>query len=224
MYFRLNIDRLNDVVEENMTRIHEEELKTEQNMALDDSTPHLAKLPRPNWTKPVSRIGQSQFPEIDKVQFGNRTEITAETTATKTSPSAAAPEVHPLEPVEKELAANPVRSTPAKQKAVVTPKAENPAFEAAWATYPARPGNAKNMALVAWGARVREGVSEQALTDGVKNYAAHCQREKVAPNFVMAAGRFFGKEAHYAANWSVEAPEQLPFFDGGDYSNTVEKM
>jgi hypothetical protein len=40
----------------------------------------------------------------------------------------------------------------------------------------------------------------------------------------MAAGRFFGTEAHYAANWSVEVPEQLPFFDDGDYSDNVSPI
>lgn len=134
--------------------------------------------------------------------------------------SAGAPEVCAAEPAARELAATPTGSLPAEQTAVADHQGKEPAFEAAWAIYPARPGNGKHMALSAWKSRVAEGVSEKALMDGVKDYAAHCKREKVAPKFVMTAGRFFGTEAHFAADWSLQAPEQLPFFDD-DYSNTV---
>jgi hypothetical protein len=173
----------------------------------------------------LSRNGNRESAEAfrESAECLYTTDITTDITTDKNlqTASADAPEECAGEPAASELAAGPTDSAPADHKAVLDHQGATPAFEAAWAMYPARPGNAKHHALSAWKARVAEGVSEKALLDGVRDYAAHCKREKIAMRFVMAAGRFFGSEAHYAANWSAETPEQLPFFDDGDYSNTV---
>jgi hypothetical protein len=153
------------------------------------------------------------FPENGKCLY--RTDITTDVNADKNlqTTAAAAPEVPATEPAASE-SAGPAKPAPAEQPAAAAdPKGPSEAFEAAWSSYPARNGNAKHLALTAWQARVREGVSEKALLDGVKDYAAHCKREKVAAKFVMTAGRFFSPEGHYAANWSAGQPS---FFDADD--------
>lgn len=209
MYYRIDYKVLDSLDDANL----ESSKAPSQNVTLDDANLE---------SSTVTKLASSTVPERHLLL--DRTETTSETTSeTKTSPSASAPEVCAVEPAASELAAEPVRSAPAEQKAVADHQGVDPAFEAAWSLYPARSGNARHMALGAWKARVTEGVSVDALLTGAKNYATHCQRQKIHPKFVMTAGRFFSAEGHYAADWAVPVPagEQLPFFDDGDYSNTV---
>lgn len=84
----------------------------------------------------------------------------------------------------------PPKQVPKKRTA--TEKSD--AFEAAWTQYPKRSGgNPKALAEKAWRARVKEGVSEQELTDATVRYAAKCRAEgREDTVYVMQGGTFYG--------------------------------
>jgi hypothetical protein len=169
-----------------------------------------------------SAISGTPFPENGKCLY--RTDITTDVNADVNlqTTSADAPQACAGEPAAS-ASADLAESPPAAQAtAAVDHQGPSQAFEVAWEMYPARPGNAKHMALSAWNARIREGVSERALTEGLKDYAAYCKREKVKSNFVMTAGRFFSDEGHYAANWSALS-EQPSIFEM-NYGDNVEPI
>jgi hypothetical protein len=71
----------------------------------------------------------------------------------------------------------------------------SPGFEAAWKLYPSRGdnGNPKALAFKAWRARLRQGVTEQLLTDCTREYAAQMrQKGKAGTEYVMQAATFYG--------------------------------
>ena len=69
---------------------------------------------------------------------------------------------------------------------------DDPRFEAFWSAYPKRPGNPRGKAEQAWSARLREGVSPQALIDGATAYAGYVARAKTEPQFIKLAATFLG--------------------------------
>jgi hypothetical protein len=85
--------------------------------------------------------------------------------------------------------------------------AEPPLFHTVWQDYPKRAGsNSRQAALKAYRSRVREGVSEQALLDGVRRYARFVQatgRERT--EYVKQAASFFGPNRHWEEPWDVPA-------------------
>lgn len=90
-------------------------------------------------------------------------------------------------------------------------KPEYPAeFEQAWSCYPKRAGgNSKKDAFKAWSARIKQGVTADVLSDGVKRYAAFLQATgRIGTEYVKQASSFFGPGEHYAADWT--APARIP--------------
>jgi hypothetical protein len=82
----------------------------------------------------------------------------------------------------------------------------SPLFLQAWALYPARPGNGRQAAWAAWQARVAQGVTEQAMLDGVKGYASYCLRERTQPKFVMLGATFFGPALRFEDDYGMAIP------------------
>lgn len=79
------------------------------------------------------------------------------------------------------------------------------AFEAAWKAYPKRDGsNPKASALKAWKARIKEGITDQAMIEGVARYASYCrQKETAGTGFVMQTVRFFGTNKEFENAWGM---------------------
>lgn len=75
-------------------------------------------------------------------------------------------------------------------------------FEAVWLLYPKRTGgNSKPNAKAAYIARRKEGVSAEALAEGVRRYAAYCAVHCPDRKYIKQASTFFGPGAHYADEW-----------------------
>lgn len=95
------------------------------------------------------------------------------------------------------------------------------AFEAAWKAYPKREGaNPKNKAYSAWKARLKEGVTQEAMLAGVIRYHAYCSAKgNTGTEYVMQAQRFFGKGREFENEWASAAPKQSRHhgFDQRDY-------
>jgi hypothetical protein len=86
-------------------------------------------------------------------------------------------------------------------------KAEPPLFWAVWQDYPKRAGsNSRQAALKAYSARKRSGVSEQAMLDGVRLYAAYIRATgKEHTEYVRQAATFFGPDRHWEESWDIPA-------------------
>lgn len=84
-----------------------------------------------------------------------------------------------------------------------------PEFEAAWLEYPRRPGSPdKHGALKAWNARRRDGVTVDAMLEGVKRYAAFVKATgKAGTEFIKQAKTFFGPSKHFDDEWQVSTGE-----------------
>lgn len=82
---------------------------------------------------------------------------------------------------------------------------ENPEFEAAWKGYPKRSGNnPKADALKCWKARINDGVTVQAMVEGLGRYAAWClATDKIGTETVMQASRFFGKSRPFEQEFTL---------------------
>lgn len=84
-------------------------------------------------------------------------------------------------------------------------------FETAWAEYPTRVGgNSKADAFKAWSARRKEGVTAQALTEGVRRYAQFVELSGTEPRFVKQAATFFGPGLHFRESWAPPARASPP--------------
>lgn len=94
-------------------------------------------------------------------------------------------------------------------------------FETAWKAYPKREGaNPKNKAHSAWKARLKEGVTAEAMMAGVARYAAYCQAKgNTGTEYVMQAQRFFGKGREFDNEWTAATakPSRHHGFDQRDY-------
>lgn len=100
--------------------------------------------------------------------------------------------------------------TPPPVPAPAKSKGYSDEFEAAWAIYPARPGNSKADAFKAWNARLAAGATAEQLTDGTRRYADFVAASKTEPRFVKQAATFFGPGDHYLADWTPPAPAKAP--------------
>lgn len=104
-------------------------------------------------------------------------------------------------------------TSPPRKSAPEKSSGYSDAFEAAWRAYPARTGHSKAEAFKAWNARIAAGVTVQALSDGVKRYAAYCEAERTEPRYVKHAATFFGPDRHYESDWTVQARASPPAND-----------
>lgn len=103
-------------------------------------------------------------------------------------------------------------------------------FESAWLAYPKRfGGNPKPSAYKSWNARLKEGVSETVMLDGVKRYAAYVQANgNAGTQYVKQASTFFGPDRHFEETWQAPALNAgsrratLPVsgFNGQNYGDT----
>lgn len=106
-------------------------------------------------------------------------------------------------------------------------------FEVAWEIYPSRPGANKRKAYKAWLARLKAGATHEAITEGVKRYAAYVVACKTEPQFVKQPQTFFGPDDHFLLDWSVpqtRTPQKkfdpmdavLPKQNGGENGRIIE--
>lgn len=76
-------------------------------------------------------------------------------------------------------------------------------FETIWSLYPKRTGaNSKRAAFKAWQARLRSGVPEEEILDGVRRYADYCDdRGNSGTSYVKMAATFFGPDEWWKEPW-----------------------
>lgn len=106
----------------------------------------------------------------------------------------------------------------------------SPEFETAWQAYPKRAGgNPKAAAWKHWKARLKEGVTPEAMLAGVKRYAAYVRATgSTGTQFVKQAATFFGPDKHFEEDWQAPSaprggrPGMLPIsgFSEQDYGNS----
>lgn len=90
-------------------------------------------------------------------------------------------------------------------------------FETAWQAYPKRAGgNPKSAAFKAWKARLKDGVTPEAMLAGVKRYVAYCRATgNTGTQYVKQAATFFGPDRHFEESW------QTPSAPGGGRRNAL---
>lgn len=78
-------------------------------------------------------------------------------------------------------------------------------FEQAWQAYPKRAGgNSKAAAWKAWRARIKDGVTTEAMLDGVNRYAGYVRATGSAgTQYVKQAATFFGPDRHFEESWQA---------------------
>lgn len=81
----------------------------------------------------------------------------------------------------------------------------SPAFEEAWQAYPKRAGgNSKAAAWKTWKARIKDGVTTEAMLDGVNRYAGYVRATGSAgTQYVKQAATFFGPDRHFEESWQA---------------------
>lgn len=80
-------------------------------------------------------------------------------------------------------------------------------FEQAWQAYPKRAGgNSKAAAWKAWKARIKDGVTTEAMLAGVSRYAGYVRATgSEGTQFVKQAATFFGPDRHFEDVWQPPA-------------------
>ena len=80
-------------------------------------------------------------------------------------------------------------------------------FEQAWQAYPKRAGgNSKAAAWKAWKARIKDGVTTEAMLAGVSRYAGYVRATgSEGTQFVKQAATFFGPDRHFEEVWQPPA-------------------
>ncbi|MCO6023015.1 helix-turn-helix domain-containing protein [Enterobacter hormaechei] len=80
-------------------------------------------------------------------------------------------------------------------------------FEQAWQAYPKRAGgNSKAAAWKSWKARIKEGVTTEAMLAGVNRYAVYVRATGSAgTQYVKQASTFFGPDRHFEEAWQTPA-------------------
>ncbi|WP_230963164.1 helix-turn-helix domain-containing protein [Enterobacter cloacae] len=78
-------------------------------------------------------------------------------------------------------------------------------FEQAWQAYPKRAGgNSKAAAWKAWKARIKDGVTTEAMLAGVNRYAGYVRATGSAgTQYVKQAATFFGPDRHFEEAWQA---------------------
>ncbi|ELD8600957.1 helix-turn-helix domain-containing protein [Enterobacter roggenkampii] len=106
----------------------------------------------------------------------------------------------------------------------------SPEFETAWQAYPKRAGgNSKAAAWKAWKARIKDGVTGEAMLAGVTRYAGYVRATgNAGTQYVKQAATFFGPDRHFEESWQaptvavVGRPGGLPVsgFSEQDYGQS----
>lgn len=93
-----------------------------------------------------------------------------------------------------------------------TDTCEGDGFETAWKAYPKREGaNPKSKAHSCWKARLKDGVTAEAMLAGVMRYAAYCKvKGSTGTSYVMQAVRFFGTERAFENEWAASGAPARP--------------
>lgn len=80
-------------------------------------------------------------------------------------------------------------------------------FSEAWELFPKRNGtNPQRDAIRAWNARLKEGISADAIIEGVKRYSAWCKATgKINTEYVMRTSTFFGPSKNWENEYGVPA-------------------
>lgn len=80
-------------------------------------------------------------------------------------------------------------------------------FEQAWQAYPKRAGgNSKAAAWKAWKARIKDGVTCEAMMAGVNRYAGYVRATgSLGTQYVKQAATFFGPDRHFEELWQAPA-------------------
>jgi len=102
-----------------------------------------------------------------------------------------------------ELDALRAAAAPAKMKRNDYP----PAFEEAWQAYPTRPGANKRATFKAWAARIKAGVTAEAMLAGARAYAAYIQ---ATGQHLKLPETFFGTDEHFGSDWSLPGLRAVP--------------
>ncbi|CAM7370250.1 Helix-turn-helix domain-containing protein [Enterobacter intestinihominis] len=78
-------------------------------------------------------------------------------------------------------------------------------FEQAWQAYPKRAGgNSKAAAWKAWKARIKDGVTCEAMMAGVNRYAGYVRATgSLGTQYVKQAATFFGPDRHFEEPWQA---------------------
>ncbi|MGS4680553.1 helix-turn-helix domain-containing protein [Enterobacter soli] len=78
-------------------------------------------------------------------------------------------------------------------------------FEQAWQAYPKRAGgNSKAAAWKAWKARIKDGVTGEAMLAGVTRYAGYVRATgNAGTQYVKQAATFFGPDRHFEELWQA---------------------
>ncbi len=88
----------------------------------------------------------------------------------------------------------------------------SPEFEALWHEYPKRAGgNPKRLADRSFNARLAEGVTPEAMRDGMTRYRRFIEATgKLGTEYVMQAARFFGPDRPFEEEWAIPASTGKP--------------
>ncbi|MFM0062950.1 hypothetical protein [Paraburkholderia aspalathi] len=73
----------------------------------------------------------------------------------------------------------------------------------AWDIFPKRTGNTAIAFYRLWCERVAAGISENALFQGIKAYAAYCRAKQIPPRSVMLLTEFLGPRCHFLKDWGT---------------------
>ena len=103
-----------------------------------------------------------------------------------------------------------IKSSSCEAQARSRKQVDDPDFEKAWKLYPKREGaNPKNKALSAWKARIKEGVTAEAMIEGLARYAAFsAAKGNVGTEFIMQGARFFGPGREFENEWKASPANQ----------------
>ncbi|VTP13197.1 hypothetical protein PUATCC27989T_01031 [Phytobacter ursingii] len=114
---------------------------------------------------------------------------------------------HSFEPVIEPVIEPKLNGASADASAPTRPvkRVFSPEFEMAWQAYPKRAGgNSKTAAFKAWNARLKEGVTPEAMHEGVKRYAAYAKATgSVGTQYIKQAATFFGPDRHFEEAWKA---------------------
>jgi len=77
-------------------------------------------------------------------------------------------------------------------------------FETIWSLYPKRTGaNSKRAAFRAWQARLKAGVPQEEILNGVRRYAGYCDdRGNAGTSYVKMAATFLGPDEWWKEPWN----------------------
>ena len=82
-------------------------------------------------------------------------------------------------------------------------------FTEAWAIYPRKQDVNKKKAYKAWLARIKAGVTAQALIDGTQRYATHHRLRGTEQQFIMLPATFYGPDEHFLTQWSTPDKSEM---------------